>query len=159
MADTKISALPAATAAADANELAINEAGTSKKVTVAQLRSQVLIGGSAVGSNLTYKSTTGVGTATGAAHIFTGGTDGGTTIATLLNNGNVGIADTTPDYKLDVNGEINAVTAFRVADTQVVGAQGAVVADASGGAVVDAEARTALNALLARLRTHGLIAT
>ena len=37
MADTKISALAAATAAAAANELAINEAGTSKKVTLAQL--------------------------------------------------------------------------------------------------------------------------
>lgn len=42
---------------------------------------------------------------------------------------------------------------------QVVGAQGAAVADASGGSTVDAEARTALNALLARLRAHGLIAT
>lgn len=38
MADTKISALTAASAAAAANELAINEAGTSKKVTVAQLQ-------------------------------------------------------------------------------------------------------------------------
>lgn len=37
MADTKISALSAASVAASANELAINEAGTSKKVTVAQL--------------------------------------------------------------------------------------------------------------------------
>lgn len=37
MADTKISALTAATAAAAANELAINEAGTSKKLTVAQV--------------------------------------------------------------------------------------------------------------------------
>jgi hypothetical protein len=38
VADTKISALTAAAAAADANELAINEAGTSKKVTAAQIR-------------------------------------------------------------------------------------------------------------------------
>jgi len=37
MADTKISALPAATAAAGADELAINEAGTSKKLTVDQV--------------------------------------------------------------------------------------------------------------------------
>jgi len=42
---------------------------------------------------------------------------------------------------------------------KVVGAQGAAVADATGGIVVDVEARAALNALLARLRTHGLIAT
>ena len=38
-------------------------------------------------------------------------------------------------------------------------AQPTAVADASGGATTDAEARTALNALLARLRTLGLIAT
>jgi hypothetical protein len=38
MADTKISALAAAAAAAATNELAINEAGTSKKITVAQLQ-------------------------------------------------------------------------------------------------------------------------
>ena len=49
--------------------------------------------------------------------------------------------------------------ALRVNGTKVVGDQGAAVADASGGAVIDAEARTALNALLARARVHGLIAT
>ena len=38
-------------------------------------------------------------------------------------------------------------------------AQPTAVADASGGATTDAEARTAINALLARLRTLGLIAT
>lgn len=37
--------------------------------------------------------------------------------------------------------------------------QWAAVADASGGAVIDAEARTALNALLARTRGSGLLAT
>ena len=37
MADTKISALVAAAAAAAANELAINEAGTSKKISITQL--------------------------------------------------------------------------------------------------------------------------
>lgn len=37
MADTKISALTAASAAAGANEIPINEAGTSKKLTVTQL--------------------------------------------------------------------------------------------------------------------------
>ena len=37
MGDTKISVLTAASVAADANELAINEAGTSKKLTLAQI--------------------------------------------------------------------------------------------------------------------------
>lgn len=40
---------------------------------------------------------------------------------------------------------------------KVVGSRQAAVADAAGGAVVDAEARAALNDLLAKLRTHGLI--
>lgn len=36
---------------------------------------------------------------------------------------------------------------------------GAAVADASGGSTIDAEARTAINSLLAELRTNGIIAT
>ena len=56
-------------------------------------------------------------------------------------------------------GGYTTVGSLRVGTNQVVGAQGAAVADATGGVVIDAEARTALNALLARLRTHGLIAT
>ena len=62
-------------------------------------------------------------------------------------------------------------TGIRVRDAgnELVGATGffgappatqpTAVADAAGGATVDAEARTALNALLSRLRTLGLIAT
>jgi hypothetical protein len=57
----------------------------------------------------------------------------------------------------DIN--LSSGKVFKVNGTQVVGAQGAAVADASGGVVIDAEARTALNDLLAKLRTHGLIAT
>lgn len=53
----------------------------------------------------------------------------------------------------------NSTGELRVNGTKVVGSQGSAVADASGGATVDAEARTAINTLLARLRTHGLIAT
>lgn len=41
MADTKISALTAASVAAVANELAINEAGVSKKITVGQLQTLI----------------------------------------------------------------------------------------------------------------------
>lgn len=50
-------------------------------------------------------------------------------------------------------------TSLFVGATKVIGAQGAAVADASGGTVIDIEARAALNALLSRIRTHGLIAT
>ncbi len=37
MTDTKTSALPAVSAAAPTNEIPVNEAGTSKKATIAQL--------------------------------------------------------------------------------------------------------------------------
>lgn len=50
-------------------------------------------------------------------------------------------------------------TGLFYAGTKILGTQGAAVADASGGATVDAEARTAINTLLARLRAHGIIAT
>jgi len=55
-------------------------------------------------------------------------------------------------------GEVRAASVL-VGGTAVLGSQQAAIADASGGATVDAEARTALNALLAACRTHGLIAT
>ena len=45
-----------------------------------------------------------------------------------------------------------------VGGDQVVGARQAAVADPSGGAIVDGEARTAIAAILASLRQHGLIA-
>lgn len=54
-------------------------------------------------------------------------------------------------------GVVRADTEFRVGTTKVVGARGAAVPDATGGATVDAEARAAINALLARCRAHGLI--
>jgi hypothetical protein len=56
-------------------------------------------------------------------------------------------------------GALNVTTSYSVGGTKVVGTQGATVADATGGATIDAEARAAINALLARLRTHGLIAS
>lgn len=71
----------------------------------------------------------------------------------------VGIGTASPGYKFDVTGTVNTTDAYRVDGVQVVGNQGAAVADASGGATIDAEARTAINDLLARVRAHGLIAT
>jgi hypothetical protein len=65
---------------------------------------------------------------------------------------------------LDSDGDITTVgrvqgTAFHVGANQVVGARGAAVSDVTGGSVVDVQARSAINALLARLRAHGLITT
>jgi hypothetical protein len=52
-------------------------------------------------------------------------------------------------------GKINAGHSYLVNGAKVVGAQGAAVADATGAGDVVAQ----LNSLLAKLRTHGLIAT
>jgi len=54
-------------------------------------------------------------------------------------------------------GEI-AAARIMVGGVQVVGAQQSAVAPPSGGAVIDAEARTAIAAMLAVLKSHGLTA-
>jgi hypothetical protein len=61
---------------------------------------------------------------------------------------------------LDSAGNVipKAGSGFAVANIQVVGAQEAAIPDAAGGVVIDIEARAALNALLAAVRAHGLIA-
>jgi len=61
--------------------------------------------------------------------------------------------DGVSEYRFD--GTVRANTAFNVNGTNVVGSQGAAVADATDAA----SAITQLNALLARCRAHGLIAT
>lgn len=89
----------------------------------------------------------------------------GVTYSALVGDvtGNV-TGNVTGDVAGNLTGEVNAAKL----DTSATGvgfygaspsAQPAAVANASGGVVVDAEARAALNALLARLRTLGLIAT
>ncbi|MHB1070114.1 MAG: hypothetical protein ACYC1W_09660 [Gemmatimonadaceae bacterium] len=57
-------------------------------------------------------------------------------------------------------GDVQAAGAYYSGGNKVVTARGSSVSDASGGATVDAEARTAINTLLARVRAstgHGLI--
>jgi hypothetical protein len=49
--------------------------------------------------------------------------------------------------------------ALQINGTQVVGQRGSAIANPSGGATVDAEARVVLSNILSALRTHGLIAT
>jgi hypothetical protein len=67
------------------------------------LTTPFLIGGSNTTQALTYKTTTGSGTA-GADHIFQVGNNGTTEAMRILNNGNVGIGTTAPYGKLDVVG-------------------------------------------------------
>lgn len=81
------------------------------------LTDPLLIGGTAVGSNITYKSTTGVGTLTGIAHQWTGGTNGATVIATMLNNGDLGLGTTLPVRKFHLQVQS---TGFAPADSRSV---------------------------------------
>ena len=62
---------------------------------VTNITTPLIIGGTAVGSNIIYKSTTGAGTAAGIAHQFVGGTDGATVAMNILNDGSVLIGDGT----------------------------------------------------------------
>ena len=55
-------------------------------------------------------------------------------------------------------GVVNTTGSYQVDGTQVVGNQGAAVTDPTGGMVIDAEARTAIIAIIDRLQAHGLIA-
>jgi hypothetical protein len=73
-------------------------------VFITSITTPLIIGGSAVGSNIIYKSTTGNGTTAGIAHQWVGGNNGATVIMTALNNGNVGIGTTGPGYKLHIEG-------------------------------------------------------
>lgn len=58
-----------------------------------------------------------------------------------------------------VSRSVEAAVSYIVNGVKVVGAQGAAITNPTGGATVDAEARTAIDAILARLEAHGLIAT
>jgi hypothetical protein len=49
-------------------------------------------------------------------------------------------------------------SALNVGGQQVVGARGAAIPSPTGGSVVDTEGRAAISAILAALRSHGLIA-
>jgi len=93
--------------------------------------------------------------ATKATGKLTFRTGGSTVRMTIDAAGKVGIADAAPAEMLDVTGNANVTGVYKVDDVQVVGNQGAAVANATDAASVIAR----LNDLLARLRTHGLIAT
>lgn len=66
---------------------------------------------------------------------------------------NTDITELNGASQVDVSGE------YKVNGVQVVTDQQSAIPDATGGATVDAEARTAINDLLAALRIHGLIDT
>ena len=98
-----------------------------------------------------YTDAAGTGTGVRSLVLYTGANANQLYLHT---NGSVGINTDGPhsSYKLDVNGNIQASSLY-VGGDQVVGLQQADVADATGAGDVVAQ----LNALLSRLRSHGLI--
>jgi hypothetical protein len=74
-----------------------------------------------------------------------------TAISAAKSGINTDISQLNGASQVDVSG------VYKVDGVQVVTEQQPAVPDASGGVTVDVEARTAVNALLAALRTHGLI--
>ena len=129
MANVKISGLTAAGSVAGTNEFEINEAGTSKKVTGAQIAAHVLGGsysatltGLTVDTNVFYVDATnnrvGVNTTTpsvaldvsGSAQVSGNLTVDTNTLYVDATNNRVGIGNTSPTEALDVTGTARAST-------------------------------------------------
>ena len=148
MADTKITGLTALTTAdtgdllviVDISDTSMAASGTDKKITAGELLVSGLPG------DFNTLTVTGVSTlgATDTTDLTASGTLDVTGVTTL---GTVNATD------LDVSND------YKVAGTQILTAQQGAIADATGGVVDDAEARAAINSLLAACRTHGIIAT
>jgi len=73
-----------------------------------------------------------------------------------LNSTGLGIGDTAPGEKLDVNGNTNVTGVYKVDDVQVVSNQQAHIVDAPGDTA--ANNAVTINAILVALETHGLLA-
>jgi len=96
-----------------------------------------------------YKSTTGVGTTSGIAHQFVGGTNGGTIAMTILNSGLVGVGLIAPTAALMVRGasaasgnalEVQNATPntwFWVANNGITYARGSANGNGSAGTILD----------------------
>lgn len=79
--------------------------------------------------------------------------DGSIEIDSLTSNLNISAAE------VDIDGNVNTTGVYKVDDVQVVGGQEAAILDPTGGATVDAEARTAISLILTAMRNHGLISS
>jgi len=148
MADSKISDLTALTTAAtgdlllimDISDTTMAASGTDKQITAGELLISGLPGA------FTTLEASGLTTLTGvtATNVDASGTLDVTGVSTLA----------------AVNAtDVDASGVYKVAGVQILTTQQGAIADATGGVVDDAEARTAINSLLAACRAHGIIDT
>ena len=148
-----------------ANQIVVNPAGTTAKVVVGSVSGYPGIWfGNVTPSTSNYAFLFDIG---GGDSIFN--CPAAFANRFRVNNADIAVLTSTALTLSDaVNLVVNATTGtkFGTATTQKLGfwnkapiTQPAAIADAAGGAVIDAEARTALNALLAAQRLTGLIAT
>ncbi len=82
--------------------LTIGDSHTQYSLLAGRAGGQTLVGGSAVTDVLSLKGTSGNGTLTAATIQMLVGNAGGTVALTVLNNGNVGIGTTAPNYLLQL---------------------------------------------------------
>jgi hypothetical protein len=123
------------------------------------------------GAAWTFRESRATGTAKGGGYIWQLGATLGSgstlqTASTALDLGATTYHVLTFADAIDIAFNATTGTKIGTATTQKLGfygatpiVQGASVADATGGAVIDAEARTAINALISRIEALGLIAT
>ncbi len=74
------------------------------------------------------------------------------------NRGYMFVKNSSGTEKVEIGVDSGGSGRIDVDGTQVIGVQGSFISDPTGGATVDAEARTAIDALIDRLQAHGLIA-
>ena len=72
---------------------------------------------------------------------------------------NSGVKVAVGDLVVNEHDAATAAVGLYINGTKVVGVQGGFIADPTGGATTDAEARTAINSILDVLIAHGLIAS
>lgn len=100
---------------------------------IATVTAPTVVGGSAVSSTLTLKSTSGVGTSDSIA--LKVGNNGATTAMTVNTSGNVGIGETNPTRKLDVVGTASATYFMMSSNTASAPAVDAAITRPANGAL------------------------
>lgn len=110
---------------------AITVSDTSVTIGASNLESKTIIGGTTTTSSLNLKSTSGAGV-TGANINFLVGNNGATNAMTILNNGNVGIGNTSSGNKLSVVDSVVDVSTLLLKNTATAGYSAIQINDSSG---------------------------